>query len=528
MQAWPIEEILGRPIASLALAAGLPFATAKLLRLVLLGSLPADPAERAQRLFPLRQASFLVGLAQIQLAWTAGATALGPGLLAERSSLVEGAFGALCALTAFVAGGIARRAEAPADDRPSARSAAILRLRITPLFAGPLIAAMAALELPLASWTGAAWTIRWEWVVVAFAICAAGTAYAGLALAVLTTALRPATAQVRRLARAVAEKERTSLWLVLRLPSTHFANAAALPWARTMIVSDALVAMLTEDELRAVLAHEAGHLSERPYVALGRLGAASLAIFALAVLAPLALTTEDPVASPLAIASTALALVALLGVRRLARRMEERADARAREAAGAAPLASALAKLHAKMAMPMVTGARRVHPDLYDRLAACGHDLGPRPAPPKRWPGVAAGLMLGLPLLLAPLAASELTEIDDVTTAGEGAAQWRLRIDPWDTDAMLASGWGASRRAALSHAELRLARARELGADEASALELEAQLHAQRGRCAEARAAFDRSREVRAASLFEAPWERSLTLGGYHLPPAMVERCPVP
>ncbi len=198
MQAWPIEEILGRPIASLALAAALPFATAKLLRLVLLGSLPADPAERAQKLFPLRQASFLVGLAQIQLAWTAGATALGPGLLAERSNLVEGAFGALCALTAFVAGGIARRAEAPADDRPSARSAAILRLRIAPLFAGPLIAAMAALELPLASWTGAAWAIRWEWVVVAFAICAAGAAYAGLALAVLTTALRPATAQVRR------------------------------------------------------------------------------------------------------------------------------------------------------------------------------------------------------------------------------------------------------------------------------------------------------------------------------------------
>ena len=35
-----------------------------------------------------------------------------------------------------------------------------------------------------------------------------------------------------------------------------------IPWARTMVVTDRIVSILTPDELRAVLAHEAGHLSE--------------------------------------------------------------------------------------------------------------------------------------------------------------------------------------------------------------------------------------------------------------------------
>src|SRR6185436_748232 len=111
--------------------------------------------------------------------------------------------------------------------------------------------------------------------------CVAGVAYGGLAASVLLRALLPATADVQAIAREIAAREKTSLRLVLRLPTdgARFANAAAIPWARTMVVTDAAASLLTPDELRAVLAHEAGHLSESPFAALARLGVATLALF---------------------------------------------------------------------------------------------------------------------------------------------------------------------------------------------------------------------------------------------------------
>jgi Zn-dependent protease with chaperone function len=376
-------------VFAIAIAAGLPFVTARLLAAIFLRGAPGGGEERARRLAPFRTAAMLAGFAQIQVAWIAGASALDTQLGAV-------ALGMTAAAIAFVMGGVARRVEEPPHARSSALGAALLRLRILPWFLGPGLAAGAASALPVLD--GA--SIRWPFAALSLLLCAFGVAYGGLLALLATRAIRPATPEVRALARDVAAREQTSLALVLRLPTpgVRFANAAAIPWARAMIVTDSITELLSADELRAVLAHEAGHLSEPPIVLLARLGGASLLVFTLTTGTRLAEARGlDPTFA--GIGGLALAAVFFLLVRKLARRMEERADARALATVGGAPLAAALTKLHAYAQMPMVTGARRVHPDLFDRLAALGVETGPRPQPPPRRSGVLVGLVLAAILI---------------------------------------------------------------------------------------------------------------------------------
>jgi hypothetical protein len=222
----------------------------------------------------------------------------------------------------------------------------------------------------------------------------------------------------------------------------------------------------------------------------------------------------------------ALAVPALLFVRRLARAMEERADARARSTVGSAPLADALTKIHDDARMPLVTGARRVHPDLYDRLVACGRDPGPRPSPPRRRAGVVAGVLVSAALVAGAwgLDAATAVDLDAAPLAGAGPARWRLRLDPWDPSAMLALAWATRRDEDLGRAERQLRVAAYLGVPPADRLELEAELLAARGECDAARARFDEALAARADRAFEAPLE-PLELGGWHLPPTLVTEC---
>ncbi len=357
----------------------------------------------------------VVGFAQIQLALMAGARAAGPpgtvrGLLA----------GALAAAVAFLAGGVGRRVEDPPADRSTVLGTLLLRARLLPWFGGTAAAAALCLAFPVVTDDG---EVRWGWAAAALVVSALGVAYGGIVTSVLVGALRPAGAAVRAIAEDAAGREQVALRFVLRLPTrgARFANAAAIPWARAMVVTDRIVELLTPDELRAVLAHEAGHLSEPLRVVAARLGSATLLLFML--------TTGTRIADaegvhPVAAAGVALALALgiLAGVRRLARGMEERADARAGVTVGPALLAEALRKLHVDGQMPMVTGARRVHPDLYNRLTALGVDPGPRPGPPNRRRGLVVGLGLAGAVMFLGL------QLLTVVAAVEEGGRWRWRL----------------------------------------------------------------------------------------------------
>ncbi len=516
-------------LVALALATLVPFGTARLLAWALLRDLPVGGDERARRLSPFRRAAFVVGLAQLQLAWMAGAQALGPALVPEPGALPSLLFGAVTATIAFVAGGIARRVEDPPSDRSTVLGVATLRLRMVPYFAGPLLVAVAAASLPLVDAGPGGLHIHTGWLLLDLVLCALGVAFGGLALAVATSALRPASESVRTMAHEVAAREGVRLWLVLRLPTrgARFANAAALPWVRTMIVTDSAVELLSPEQLRAVLAHEAGHLSERPVVAVARVGAATLVFFTLTAGVRIA-TAMGGVAYSMLTGGILVAAVLFVTTLRLARRMEERADARAHETVGAVPLAEALRRLHAYAQAPFVTGRRRVHPDLYDRLVALGIDPGPRPPPPPRG-GLVLGLVLAAALLGGPIALEAATEMAPATvrTASAGAAHARLAIEPWDGEAWLVLAWNARRRGDLDRAEEDATLASRAAVDPVAYYDTWTELSAARGDCASARHFFEEGLRAGAKRAFGHVLDRPLRLGGWELPPTFIKRCPV-
>lgn len=515
---WPLGIALGA-------AALVPQLTARALALLLLRKLPTTGEERRRRLYTFRQGAFLVGLVQLQLAWAMGVTrAITPSLEREPGGALALMAGGLCATVAFVSGGLARRAvEQLPSQRTSALGVVAVRLRLVPMLGGPMIGALCAAQLPVVTRDG----VSLPWTLVALGVTALSVAYGGLALSLMTGALRIAPTSLRVLASDVAAREGVRLALVLRLPTgdARFANAAAIPWARTMIVTDRLTERLTPDEQRAVLAHEAAHLSESKTVTGARLASATLLVFALTVGLGLAWTAGAWGAVALVVALL-LGLAGLLRVRLLAREMEKRADAHACTNAGAAVFARALRAIHEDAEAPMVTGARRVHPDLWDRLRACGEDPGPRPRAPAKRVGLLAALLI-LTMLAGVLAAVELTtrfDADDAVTVSVERTMWRLRLAPWDANAMLAAAWGARRDDDLETAWRGLRWAEAIGIDRAPADELRAELAAAAGDCETARDAFDRALQARArASLDDGA--APLELGGYRLPPTFVRRC---
>lgn len=535
---WPLEEALARPVITLLLAILVPIATARVLALLLLskgrsqgGSSSSDGEDfhaRAVRVAPFRSACFALGVVQLQLAWLLGSTAIGPAWIdSPRSGAVE-IFAGLVTLVAFVGGGIGRLVEREHTGGPLGRAAlrdvVALRLRMGAYLLGPLVVVHLASRLPLVDDEG---TLRWSIVALALALVAIGVAYGGLAAMVLTGAVRRPQPRIVELARRAASREGVRLASVWRLPtgSVPFANAAAIPWARTMVVTDRITELLDEDELDAVLAHEAGHLSEAPWVALARVGAASLLVAGLAlgptILWALGVSDTNQLLALAVLLLTGLLLLVL--VAKLARRMEERADAHAREHVGNESLARALEKIHHDALAPLVTGRKRVHPDLYDRLASCGREQAERPAPPKTRGGLLTGLALGGTLIVGAWLAYDLTLLPpaDAELAGEGESWRRLRIEPWDGGATLALAWQSRRREDLERAEAYATEAARLGVSGAPLLELEAELWAARGDCERGRDTFFRALEARVVD----PLEANLELGGYRIPPTLITEC---
>jgi len=151
------------------------------------------------------------------------------------------------------------------------------------------------------------------------------------------------------------------------------------------------------------------------------------------------------------------------------------------------------------------------------RLAARTHGSDPRTT--------ALGLSLGVLACTGVLGAQLGTRLDDAASTSPSRARWRLRVDPWDGDAMLALAWASRHADDLLESRERAERAHEMSASEAAYWELRAELHAAEGECPAARDAFDRALRARAASAFEDDALLSATLGDYALPETLVTQC---
>jgi Zn-dependent protease with chaperone function len=229
-------------------------------------------------------------------------------------------------------------------------------------------------------------------VAVVLAFCGGGL----LAARVLGLA-RPPTARlvaaVDEAARRAGTRSRPVYELVW-----HRANALAFPHLGRLAFTGRAVAILDDDELRAVAAHELAHLDEPRVVRALRVAVGLVTAFAILTL-PLVGDLLGP-AGPLVVIAGTLLVVMLF--RRLARRMEERADAAAHstEHGDSQVYARALERIYEANLVPAVLRRRTVHPHLYDRMVSAGvQPPYPRPAPPplRRW---ALAVVIVSPLVL--------------------------------------------------------------------------------------------------------------------------------
>ena len=255
--------------------------------------------------------------------------------------------------------------------------------------------------------------LRAEWSAANAAVALLGIAgfaaagiWAGVPLLRVVGAAWRADARVQRIVQRAAARTGIAPRAVFAIELSA-ANAFALPLPRWLLFTRRCAAGLSDAELEALAAHELGHLSESPRVALARVaGALALAPVGFARVAVDAL---GPLPGMLAISACALALA--LPIARARVQLERDADLAARRGEAEPGLfARALARLGELNAMPAVGfGRGGSHPHLYDRLLAGGvtPDFA-RPAPPsarRLFAGIGAAialLLVALPLALQP------------------------------------------------------------------------------------------------------------------------------
>ena len=189
----------------------------------------------------------------------------------------------------------------------------------------------------------------------------------------------------------------------LALPGT---NAVAFPHLGCLAFTERAIAVLDDDALCAIAAHELAHLDEPHAIRALRaatgllLGVAILAIPVLASIPALAISYGAEL--PLLVILGVYAV--LFAVRRVTRRMEERADAaaRAQEPEDRRAYARALERIYEDNLVPAVFRRRLTHPHLYDRMLAAGVQPSyERPLPPpRRLPAIAISLVAVVALTL--------------------------------------------------------------------------------------------------------------------------------
>ncbi|SDS33314.1 M48 family metalloprotease [Opitutus sp. GAS368] len=233
---------------------------------------------------------------------------------------------------------------------------------------------------------------RWDWRVPVITVVFLGLLLAlqfGLAVRLMRALrlLRPASPRLQQLvdetAATLGVKVRAT-WELARCD----ANAIAFVLTGELAFTDGLLVYCPDDELKAICAHEVGHLTE------GRLSLTARLLGSL-IFAPLIFL--NPVYHQWGLFGVAglvlVVLVVLFARPRLSRAMEKRADRIAQESvAGTTVYARALERLYRVNCSPaaLKKGAGRTHPDLYDRMLAVGLTPDyPRPAPPR--PAAKAG-----------------------------------------------------------------------------------------------------------------------------------------
>ncbi len=201
--------------------------------------------------------------------------------------------------------------------------------------------------------------------------------------------LKPASVRLQSLVDETAAQMGVRVKATWEMERTA-ANALALIKTRELVFTKRLLRVCPDEELKAICAHELGHLTESRLALVGRL-VGSLKFFPMIFIRPVYAEWQS---SGLIVLSFAPILISL-GQGRLSRALEKRADRIAHESVeDPATYARALERLYITNKMPAVLSKggvgpnARTHPDLYDRMLAAGLTPDyPRPLVPasRRW-----------------------------------------------------------------------------------------------------------------------------------------------
>lgn len=209
----------------------------------------------------------------------------------------------------------------------------------------------------------------------------------GIRLLKLFGILLPADEKLQALVADVSQKMKIRVAGASVLP-TFVANAMALFLTRQVVFTDRLLAILSDEQIKAICAHELGHFNDGFMAVSVRMVTLSV-LFTFIFARPLVGIGVDADGLVMAVVGGLLLVFGtMIFFKRIARRMEERADKAAFESqfeTGA--YASALARAYESNQMPAVMPRRSsgAHPDLYDRMLAAG--VTPdflKPLPPER------------------------------------------------------------------------------------------------------------------------------------------------
>lgn len=209
--------------------------------------------------------------------------------------------------------------------------------------------------------------------------------------------LAPAPADLLERARNLARAAGAPLH-GLFLVRKGFMNAVAFPISRQVALSEELVRTLPPAELDSILCHELAHLRESRWVTLARL-AAGYSHLVLLFLKPATAAFGAVALGPLVL----IWVLVPMAFGRWARSLERKADAQASRV-DPATYASALLTLHRLALIPAVVERPGSHPDLYDRLLACGITPDfprPKPANVLTLGGALTSAALGILLMVA-------------------------------------------------------------------------------------------------------------------------------
>ncbi len=342
----------------------------------------ADKAAEHRLRAPRRRLALSLSIAQLLLAWVAGCLALDSTFAPRFPGAAAIAFGSLCMTLAFTSCATVHPygLGTPLPFWETLRRS----VRWSGVFVAPIFVSYALAHLLLDSWLLESTDPRLRWALASL-VAVACVAYVGVMFAQLVRAFHPAPHRAQEAANAVASAQGERPFVVLTIPSVQRIafHVGALPWVRSLLVTETVLERLERDELHSVIAYECYSRSDSSgrrtlYWLTGI--SASAALFFLC----LAYGFERPqvFAATWGLATFATTWLLWQANRQATAGRSRFTFATLRELHPQS-FAHALRRMqpHHRQVLPF-TSRQPLRPELYDRLTALGHDPGPPPPRP--------------------------------------------------------------------------------------------------------------------------------------------------